>query len=143
MTITLMAVALCWGFIVGYLLLRGLDSLLGLGFCVHGLFARRWKKLADKNATGLVRIGPLVKLTLRLCVYLLFAGFILDSGDGFVRRTYHFSYADAQGVLFVVAAGAMCIGRFLTSVRRLKLVWRMSHEFDFAERRERTQRLKS
>ncbi|WP_020677621.1 hypothetical protein [Geopsychrobacter electrodiphilus] len=143
MTLTLYVVALFWGLAAGYLLLRGLDSLLGLGYCVHGLFAWRWKTLVNKNATGLIRPGLIVKLALRLGVYTLLAGVLLDMGAGLVGRNSGFSYVAPHGVLFACAGIAMWLGQVRTSTRRLRLVWRMSHEFDFAARRERTQRLKS
>ncbi|MCF6178188.1 MAG: hypothetical protein L3J63_02205 [Geopsychrobacter sp.] len=142
MTLVLGGVAVLWGLLAGYLLLRCTESLLGLVCCVHGLFARRWKTLIDKNATGLIRPGLIIKPGLRFGVYALLAGFLLDAGDDFVRRTYHLSYTATPGILFGLAGTVLFLGRLRTSVRRLKLVWRMSHEFDFAARRERTQRLK-
>ena len=140
--ISLILIALVWGLLAGYLLLRGLDSLLGLCFCVHGLFERRWKKLADKNATGLVRPELILKLVLRLGCYLLICGFLLEAGDGFLRAEYHFNYEGTSGVCFAVAAGVVILSRLRTSWQRMKLVWRMAHEFDFAERRERTRLLR-
>ena len=143
MSITFILIALCWGALAGYLALRGVDSLFGLLFCVHGLFERRWKKLADKNATGLVRPRLILKLALRLACYAAICGFILEAGDLFVQREYRFLYADVQGWIFAAAAGTIILSFVLNSWRRMKLVWRMTHEFDFAERRERTRLLKS
>ncbi len=143
MSVTLVLIAIFWGLIAGYLLLRGTDSLLGLLFCVHGLFKRRWKQLADKNATGLIRPRLILKLALRLGCYALMCVFLLEAGDGFLRREYRFHYGELAGVLFALAAGSVILSRLLTSWRRMKLVWRMTHEFDFAERRERTRLLKS
>jgi hypothetical protein len=137
------AVAICWGLVCGYLLLRGLDSFLGLVFCVHGIFARRWKILANKNAIGLIRPDLILKLGLRLAIYLVLVGFLLDMGHDFVRRVYHFRYAEGHGLLFASAVTAMFGVGLGRSWRRLKLVWAMSHKFDFAERLERTRRLKS
>lgn len=143
MSVTLVVIAIAWGLLAGYLLLRCADSLLGLIFCVHGVFERRWKKLADKNATGLIRPQLIVKLALRLGCYAVISGFLLKTGDGFLRHEFHFFYDEIPGVLFAVAGGTVIISRFLTSWQRMKLVWRMTHEFDFAERRERTRLLKS
>lgn len=143
MSITFGTIAICWGLLAGYLLLRGIDSLLGLLFCLHGLFARRWKKLADKNATDLIRPQLIIKLALRLACYAAICGFLLEVGDSFIRREYRFRYAEVQGVLFAAVGTIMVFSRFLTSWQRMKLVWRMTHEFDFAARRERTRLLKS
>lgn len=142
MNTILVVIALFWGLLAGYLMLRLVDSLLGLLFCVHGLFERRWKKLADKNATGLIRPRLILKLALRLGCYALLCGLLLDTGDDLLRRAYRFRYAALPGVLFALAAGAVILSRLLVSWQRMKLVWRMSHEFDFAERRERTRLLK-
>ena len=143
MTVTLVVISIFWGLLAGYLLLRCADSLLGLIFCLHGIFERRWKTLADKNATGLIRPQLIAKLALRLGCYAALSGFLLEAGDGFLRREYHFDYAEIPGVLFAVAGGTVILSRLFTSWQRMKLVWRMTHEFDFAERRERTRLLKS
>ncbi len=142
MTLTHILLAICWGGLAGYLLLRGTDSLLGLLFCLHGIFARRWKKLANKNATGLIRPGLIIKLALRLGCYALICGFVLEAGDGFLRREYRFHYKEILGILFAVAGAVVILSRLRISWQRMKLVWRVSHEFDFAERRERTRLLK-
>ncbi len=143
MSITLVVIAICWGLLAGYLLLRLADSLLGLLFCVHGLFARRWKILADKNATGLIRPRLILKLALRLACYAALCAFLLEAGDQFLRSEYRFHYGGVQGVVFVVVGVGVLLNRVPNSWRRMKLVWRMSHEFDFAERRERTRMLRS
>ncbi len=143
MSITLIVIAIFWGMTAGYLLLRLADSLLGLLFCVHGIFERRWKTLVDKTATGLIRPGLILKLALRLSCYAVICAFLFEAGDGFLRREYHFRYAGNSGILFAVTGGAVILSRLIVSWRRMKLVWRMTHEFDFAERRERTRMLKS
>ncbi len=143
MSVTLVVIAIFWGLLAGYLLLRCVDSLLGLTFCLHGVFERRWKKLADKTATGLIRPQLIVKLALRLGCYAAISAFLLEAGDGFLRREYHFYYDEIPGVLFAIAGGSAIVSRLFTSWQRMKLVWRMTHEFDFAERRERTRMLKS
>ena len=143
MSFTFVVIAILWGLLAGYLLLRGADSLLGLLFCVHAVFERRWKTLVDKNATGLVRPGLIFKLALRLAVYALLCGFILETGDRFLIRRYHFAYEGLAATIFAVAGGCVIISRLRISWQRMKLVWRMTHEFDFAERRERTRLLKS
>lgn len=142
MSTLLAIVGIFWGLLAGYLLLRGIDSLLGLLFCIHGLFARRWKILADKNATGLVRPRQILKLALRLACYAALCVLLLEVGDGFLQREFHFYYGDIPGALFVAGGGMVIFSRILTSWRRLKLVWRLTHEFDFAARRERTRMLK-
>jgi hypothetical protein len=142
MNITLFVIAIIWGLFAGYLLLRCADSLLGLLFCLHGLVERHWKRLADKNATGLIRPRLILKLALRLCCYALLCGFLLEAGDGFLRREYRFHYEGTTGLLFALAGGSVILSRLLVSWKRMKLVWRLAHEFDFAERRERTSLLK-
>ncbi len=142
MGMSLVVISIGWGLLAGYLLLRGTDSVIGLLFCLHGLFDRRWKKLADKNATGLIRPQLILKLALRLGIYAAICAFLLESGQSFVQREYRFSHAGLPGNLFGVAATVAILTLLLTSLRRLKLVWRMAHEFDFAERRERTRLLK-
>ena len=143
MSATLLFFSVGWGLFAGYVLLRCMDSLLGLIFCVHGLFERRWKKLADKNATDLVRSAVILKLALRLGFYVLLCVFLLKVGDGLFRQDYHLQYAGFSGLLFSIAGGSVILSRLMTSWQRLKLVWRITHEFDFAARRERTRLLKS
>lgn len=142
MTASIILMALGWGVLAGYLLLRGSDSLIGLTFCLHGLFAQRWKRLADKNATGLIRPRLFIKLAARLACYLLLCWGLLEVSHDFMRREFSFRYGGPEGLFAAAAAGLLILSRVSTSWRRMRLVWRLTHEFDFAARRERTQLLK-
>ena len=63
-------------------------------------------------------------------------------GDDLARHNLRFEYSGNDATLFFLAAGALVLSRLLTTRRRLVHYWRMSHEFDYAERRCRTQLLR-
>jgi len=141
MSLAAVAIALCWGGLGGYLALRTLDSLLGIGFCLHALLRWRWKRLAGKVVTGVKpesNVDLLVKLS--LCA-LLFAT-LIHLGDGFVRSNLRFDLSESGGMLFVGAVATLILGWLPATRRRLVHYWRMSHQFDYAERRRRTQLLR-
>lgn len=141
MSPALVIIALGWGVLWGYLALRTFDSLLGICFCLHALLRWRWKRLAGKVVTGVKpesNLDLLVKLS--LCA-LLFAG-LIHLGDGFVRSSLRFDSSGSGGMLFWGAAAALILGWLPATRRRLVHYWRMSHQFDYAERRRRTQLLR-
>ena len=86
------SIALVWGTLSGYLILRTLDSLLAIVFCLHGLLMTRWKRLANKAAPGQIKYGTILNQMLRVILYGLLFGFLLESGNDLVQRTFHFSY---------------------------------------------------
>jgi len=142
MSLSLVATALVWGLFSGYLTIRTLDSLLGLGFCLHGLLIGRWKRLAGKVATGVVKPENLLGLLFKLTLYALLFAALMRFGDEFARYNLRFEYSGSGAILFLLAAGALALSRLLATRRRLVHYWRMSHQFDYAERRHRTQLLR-
>jgi hypothetical protein len=141
MSIHLVAIALGWGPVAGYLALRTLDSLLGAGFCLQALLAWRWKRLAGKVATG-VKPESNLDLLVKLSLCLLLFATLLHLGDKFVRSKWGFDYAGSPGIAFGLAAAGLMLPLLPATRRRLLHYWRMSHLFDYAERRRRTQLLR-
>ncbi|WP_432821518.1 hypothetical protein [Trichloromonas sp.] len=142
MSLTTIATSLAWGLACGYLSSRILDSLLGMGFCLHALLTWRWKRLAGKVATGMVKPESSFSLLLKLTLWALFFTALLRFGDDFARYDLRFEYSGSSGLLFFLAAAALVLGRLPATRRRLVHYWRLSHQVDYAERRRRTQLLR-
>jgi hypothetical protein len=134
--------ALAWGVVSGYLILHVLDSALGIVFCLHGLLKSRWKRLANRCAPGQISYAIILRLLLRIALYALLYGFLLEIGDSFVRRTFGFAYRGGGGLLWAVTAGSVAALFLRATRRRLIVVWKISHQFDYAEKRQRTFLLK-
>ncbi len=142
MSLAPIATALIWGLFFGYLVTRILDCILGLGFCLHGLLIWRWKRLAVKVATGVAKPENIIGLTWKLILYALLFTTLMRLGDDLVRHNLRFEYAESGASLFLLAAAALILSRLQATRRRLIHYWRMSHEFDYAERRRRTRLLR-
>jgi len=135
-------IALIWGTLSGYLILRTLDSLLAIVFCLHGLLMTRWKRLANKAAPGQIKYGIILNQMLRVILYGLLFGFLLESSNNLVQRKFHFSYQGYSSLLWGTMATIVAIFFLRTSWRRLIIAWKITHEFDYAEKRQRTFQLK-
>jgi hypothetical protein len=142
MSIATIVIALIWGAISGYLLIRFIDNLAAAGLCVDGLLRGRWQRLGSKAHTGLVNPNIILRLMLRVTLYAILCGVILQVGHSFVRREFDFEYSGIALIIYAVTAIAMAASRLPAVRQRLKIIWRMTHEHDYAERRRRTQMLK-
>ena len=142
MTTSSIITATLWGVASGYIGLQILANLLALCFCLHGLLMTRWKRLA-KKVTGQIKYSINLQLILRLTLYTLVFAALLHFGDGYVRGKFWFEYRDSPAILFTAAGIITALVFVPAAIRRLRVIWRMSHEFDFAERRQRTRMLKS
>ncbi|PLX82281.1 MAG: hypothetical protein C0617_14215 [Desulfuromonas sp.] len=142
MTLDTALIALGWGVLSGYLAIRTSDSLLAVGFCLHGLLMGRWKRLASKASTGLIRPEIILRLLFRVGLYAAVYGALLRFGYDYTRGELWFDYGGRGGALCLAVAIAVALSRLPSARRRLAVVWRMSHEFDYAEKRQRTLLLK-
>lgn len=141
MTLALLATVLAWGGIFGYLALRLFDSLLGVGFCLHGLLLWRWKRLANTVATGVAKPENILGLLLKLTLYTLVFAALLRFGDDLALHRLRFDYSGSGALPFFLAAAALVLIRLPVTRRRLAHYWKMSHEYDYADRRRRTKML--
>ncbi len=142
MTAQLFLVALLWGGLGGFLVLNAFINLLAVGFCLHGLLMTRWQRLAKKVSIGAVKYSVNLKLLLQVGVFALLCVVFLQMGDEFVRRKFHYTYLGSQAAVTGITALLVVAAGFKSLRRRLKDLWKISHKFDFAERRQRTRMLK-
>ena len=142
MNLDTLIAALAWGVLSGYLILHALDSLLGIVFCLHGLLLSRWKRLINRAAPGQIRYSIILRLMTRVGLYALLYGFLLDIGDNFVRREFRFAYQGRGGLIWGMTAVIVAAVFLRAARRRLVVIWKMSHQFDYAEKRQRTYLLK-
>ncbi|MCD6581771.1 MAG: hypothetical protein J7K90_08230 [Desulfuromusa sp.] len=142
MNLDTIIIALTWGTLSGYLILRILDSLLAIVFCLHGLLMTRWKRLANQATPGQIRYGTILHQLFRVTLCGILFGFLFESGNNFVQQKFHFSYQGFSGLLWGVLAAIVAISLLRISWRRLIVAWKITHEFDYAERRQRTSLLK-
>ncbi len=142
MSFGMIVVALIWGTFFGYLLVRLIDNLTAAGLCVDGLLKARWKRLESKASTGQVNSAIVGRLLLRVSLYAFLCAALLQVGHRFVQREFGFEYSGLALLVFAAAALAMGAARIQSVRHRLRIIWRMSHEPDYAEKRRRTQMLK-
>ncbi len=142
MNLDTIIIALIWGTLSGYLILRILDSLLAIVFCLHGLLMTRWKRLANKATPGQIKYGTILHQLFRVTLCGMVCGFLLESGNNLVQKKFHFDYQGFSGLLWGVLAAIVAIFLLRASWRRLIVAWKITHEFDYAERRQRTSLLK-
>ncbi|MDX2479175.1 MAG: hypothetical protein QNK24_02425 [Desulfuromusa sp.] len=142
MNLETIIIALTWGTLSSYLILRTLDSGLAIIFCLHGLLMTRWKRLANKAKPGQIKYSIILRLLLRTVIYLILFGFLLENGDNLIRQEFHFNYQRSGGLLWGGVAAIAAIFFLRASWRRLVVIWKMTHEFDFAEKQQRTFLLK-
>lgn len=135
-------IAILWGALSGVLAIQLLSNLLAVLFCLHGLLLTRWKRLA-KKVTGQIKYSINLRLLLRAALYSLLFAALLRFADSYVRHKFWFEYRGSTAILFMVVCSISVLCVLPTTLRRLRVIWRMSHEVDFAERRQRTRLLKS
>ncbi|PLX91470.1 MAG: hypothetical protein C0619_07570 [Desulfuromonas sp.] len=138
MSINTILIALTWGAAAGYLILRTLDSLLAVSFCLHGILLRRWKHLVNPASPGQINYSIILRMLLRVTLHLVLFGFLLETGTQFIRREYQFAYQGTEFVLWGIAALVPSGFLLRKSLRRLIVVWKVTHQFDYAEKRKRT-----
>jgi len=134
--------AIIWGSLSGILGIHFLSNLLAAVFCLHGLLLTRWKRLA-KKMTGQINYGINLILLFRVALYVLLFAALLSFGDSLVRQTFRFSYQGPSAVLFSIALSLAALASVPVVKKRLTVIWRMSHEVNFAQKRQRTRMLKS
>jgi hypothetical protein len=137
-TFQLILVAIIWGALSGYLMLRMLDSLIATAFCLHGLLMSRWKRLVNKASPGQIKYSIILRLLLRVTIYVMMFGFLLEVGDNVVWREFHFDYQGTAGLIWGAMAVIIAAIFSRASWRRMVVVWKMTHVFDYAEKRQRT-----
>jgi hypothetical protein len=137
------AVAVIWGMVSGFMIIRSLDRLAGIGFCLHALLMARWSRLARKPVLNQVNPGIILRLMFQVALLSALFGFLLYQGYGFTRREFRFDYGGWEAVLYAAVICATALSRLPATKRRLVHFWRMSHEVDYAQRRQRTLLLKS
>ena len=142
MNLDTIIIALTWGALSGYLILRTLDSGLAIIFCLHGLLMTRWKRLVNKAKPGQIRYGIILDRLLRVILSGFLFGFLLEGGHNLVQRKFHFSYQGSVGLLWGVLATIAATFFLRAAWHRLIVTWKITHEFDYAERRQRTSLLK-
>jgi hypothetical protein len=136
------AIAILWGGLSGYLLIRLLDNLGAMVICLHGLLITRWQKLASKASTGRVKSEIILRVLLRVSLYALLCVYLLHVGFQYTRQELWFDYGGDGAILFAVVAALIALSRLPAVRRRLLVIWKMTHEFDYADKRQRTFLLK-
>lgn len=131
-------IPMTWGVLSGYLLLRTASCGLAIIFSLHGILMTRWKRLASKAKPGQIRYGIILHQLLLAASYGVLFGFLLKIGNNFVQRKFHFNYQGSSGLLWGVAATLVAIIFLRAAWHRLAIIWKITHEVDYAEKRQRT-----
>lgn len=138
MNITINFAIICWGAVAGYLLLRAVDSLLAVIVALHGLLLSRWKWLKNKATPGQIANDILLSQILKAGVFGAVFTYLLTAGDDLMWGKFRFNYQGQGGVLWSVAAAIVALLFLRSTWRRLVVVWKLTHEVDYAQKRKRT-----
>lgn len=129
---------ICWGAVAGYLILRVVDSLLAILFSLHGLLMSRWKWLKNRAAPGQIANDIILSQLLKAGLFGVLFTFLLAEGDNLMWGQFRFGYQGQAGLLWLVAAAIVFLIFVRKSWRKLVVVWRLTHEVDYAHKRQRT-----
>lgn len=141
MTIGSLIVALIWGALSGYMILRILESFVAFSVCLHGLSLSRQDVSPGKKNQG-ASPDTIKRLMLQIAGYVIGFALCLFLGDKVIQRQLYFDYQGINGMVWAASAVAVGLSRIPTSKRRIKLIHRLSHEYGYAEKRSRTHLLK-
>lgn len=142
MQLDISIVALIWGTLSGYAILRSLDSLLAVIFSLHSLLINRWKQLINKAAPGQISYDIILNQLFKAGFFGLVFVYALKLGDNFVWREFRFTYQGNNGLLWAISAGIVAIIFLRATWRKLVVVWKTTHEVDYAHKRQRTYMLR-
>lgn len=138
MNIELNIAVFFWGAAAGYLILRAVDSLLAILFSLHGLLLSRWKWLKNKATPGQISNDIILSQLLKAGIFGALFTFLLAEGDNLMWGEFRFAYQGQAGILWAVAAAIVALVFVRKSWRKLVVVWKLTHEVDYAHKRQRT-----
>lgn len=140
MQITNIIITLAWGAGASLLLARILESLIAIIVGLHGLLQRRWKQLVNKASPGQIRYPVLLKFLARMSLELLLCSYLLQLLLQLSMRSL-FPGGGTADLLFSAIALLGVVAQFPYTRQRLKVAWKITHLYDFAEKRDRTRLL--
>ena len=130
--------ALLWGICCGYCGIRLFETGINCLSTIHGLFQRRWKSLINKAMPGQIAYGILLDLFARILLQGFLFGSLLFWGNDWVIGTTGFSYNDTLLWIWVIAVTSTAFIALRPSLRKIAIAWKIGHEFDYAQKRQRT-----
>jgi len=128
----------CWGAVAGYLMLRAFDSLLAIVFALHGLLMSRWKWLRNRATPGQIANDIILSQLLKAGIFGALFTFLLAEGDNLMWGEFRFNYQGQAGMLWMAGAAVVALIFVRKSWRKLVVVWKLTHEVDYAHKRQRT-----
>jgi len=137
-SITVILISLIWGLCCGYGLTKLAEAFINTIISLHGLFLRRWKWLANKSAPGMISYSIILDLLIRTLLMGTFFGVILRWGDDWVRHKTAFNYSETVLIIWGVAATLTALISLKPSWQKVRIAWKISHEYDYAQKRKRT-----
>ena len=102
-------VALIWGTLSGYAMLRSFDSLLAVIFCLHSLLINRWKQLINRAAPGQIPYDIILNQLFKAGLLGLLFVYALKLGDNIAWNEFRFTYQGNNGLLWAASAGIIAI----------------------------------
>lgn len=130
--------ALLWGACCGYCGIRLVETLINLLSAIHGLFTRRWKSLVNRAMPGQIAYDILLDLLVRMLLQALLFASILIWGDEWVGNKTSLLYSGTPLWIWATMAIIAAVLALRSSWRRIVIAWKISHEFDYAQKRKRT-----
>ena len=142
MNIAINVAGFFWGAVAGYLVLRAAGSLLAILFSLHGLFMSRWKWLKNRATPGQIAYDIILSQLFKAGMFGALFIFLLVEGDKLMWGEFRFDYKGQEGIVWAVAAAIVTLIFARKSWRNLVVVWKLTHEVDYAHKRHRTAMLR-
>lgn len=138
MSITLTLTCIVWGLFCGYGLVKLAEAVMSTVISIHGLLLRRWKWLANKAAPGMISYSIILDLLIRTLLIGTLFGIILRWGDRWVQHKTAFNYSETTLIVWAITATLTALISIRPSWRKVRIAWKISHEYDYAQKRKRT-----
>ena len=138
MDIVINVAGFLWGVVAGYLMLRVIGCLLAILFSLHGLLMSRWKWLKNRATPGQIGYDIILNQLLKAGFFGALFIFLLVEGDKLMWGKFSFDYKGQEGVVWAVAVVIVTLVFARKLWRNLVMAWKVTHEVDYAHKRQRT-----
>ena len=98
----------------------------------------RWKSLKNRATPGQIAYDIILSQLLKAGIFGALFSFLLAEGDKLMWGKFRFNYDGQAGIVWAVAAAIVALIFVRKSWRNLVVVWKLTHEVDYAHKRQRT-----
>ena len=138
MDIVIAVAGFLWGAVAGYIMLRVAGCLMAILFSLHGLLMTRWKRLKNRATPGQIAYDIILNQLFRAGFFGALFIFLLLGGDKLMWGEFRFDYKGQEGIVWAVAFAIVVLVFARKLWRNLVTAWKVTHEVDYAHKRQRT-----